>query len=143
MQVKDSHEAPRDVQYIRMMASIGQPIGITFYKEALEKYPEYFQEEIAYNQRWEEIPREVKDAYHNELYNCGGKEITPAMGLFELMEEAETRVIKPLAFEDIPATLESMWESRQRQESQEKERKQRKKELFDKYFSKYGLKYEE
>lgn len=143
MQIKDFNEAPRNVQYIWMMASIGQPIGVTFYNETLEKYPEYFQEEIEYQEKWKAIPKEVKDAYHKELYNWGDQKITPGKGLFELMKEAEPQVIKPLALEDIPSALEAMREREERRKSEEKKEKQRRKELFDKYFSEYGIKYEE
>lgn len=38
------------------------------YNNAIEKYPEYFPEEVEYRRKWESVPQEVKDKYQDSTY---------------------------------------------------------------------------
>lgn len=34
--------------------------------KAIEKYPEYFPDEVEYRDKWDKVPQELKDKYHNQ-----------------------------------------------------------------------------
>jgi hypothetical protein len=60
---KDYINAPASVQFVKMMAVMGQPIGLSVYERALKEGPEWFPEEIEERRKWASVPQEVKDAY--------------------------------------------------------------------------------
>lgn len=56
-------KAPEIVQHIYICSLWSIPIGSGLYKEALDKYPEYFPEEIKRREKW----LSVKDDYLKEF----------------------------------------------------------------------------
>lgn len=143
MKIDNLQQAPSIIQYIWAASAAGQPIGSSTYEKARKEYPEYFEDEFEFERKWTEVPQQVKDAYYKELYGWNDEDITPSKGLLDLLKEAEPQVIEPLKPEEILPALEDMWKVRERRETEKKEAEKRKEQLFNKYFSEYGLEYNE
>lgn len=60
---KEFWDAPPLIQYIITVGNFQQFIGISTYDEAIEKYPEYFPDEIEHRRKRSLVPKEVDDAY--------------------------------------------------------------------------------
>lgn len=64
--VEEMENAPSEILYL-ISASVSKiPVGITFYNECIEKYPEYFPDEIEHRRKRALVPKEVDEAYDKE-----------------------------------------------------------------------------
>ena len=51
--------------YVNSMCNI--PISISTYNEAIEKYPEYFPDEVEHKKKYDAIPKHIHDQYLQEM----------------------------------------------------------------------------
>ncbi len=58
---------PSGVMYIQFCKSLGKPVASSIYDKVLKEYPEYFPEEAERIRRWENVPKDVHEAYQNEM----------------------------------------------------------------------------
>ncbi len=58
------NDMPSEVIDFKLQASFGF-VGYTLLNEMIEKYPEWFQEEVEHRRKWDSIPQETKDEYFN------------------------------------------------------------------------------
>lgn len=58
--------APIEVQILWASAMANRPVSASFYTDTMEKYPEYFQDVIEKQRKWDAIPQDVKDAFDKE-----------------------------------------------------------------------------
>lgn len=60
LKAKEFYDAPAMVQHIYMCALMDQPIGCDLYNEAIEKYPEYFPDEVEHKKNPKIYPIPIK-----------------------------------------------------------------------------------
>lgn len=121
-------KAPLTVQFIFYMGLLKQPVCSDMLEAAIEDYPEYFPDEVECRKKWEAIPQEVHDAFweeYRELESEVMKGAPDSKGFLYWMENPEEA---------------NEW-SKKRQELREKSKPLRKK-LHEKYYSKYGIKWD-
>lgn len=53
--------------HLYVSAAIKWPVSTTMSEEALEKYPEYYPEEVEYRRKWALVPQHVHDEYLKEM----------------------------------------------------------------------------
>jgi hypothetical protein len=124
-------QAPGIIQHVYVCAINGIPMGASTYREAMEKHPEYFEDEIAHNKIWNTIPDSVKDQYYEELDRATSEIIkseTPKKEVFDLTNPFEEAVRIMEERERLSAEQNKMFENKKR-------------ELHQKYFGSYGLSY--
>lgn len=124
-------EAPNRVQYIHMCAHQNIPIGMSILDEAIDKYPEYFPDEVEHIRKWAAVPEELKDEYfkkcaeiHREVFADAPQ--CPNKGLLHMIRDPEGQ-------KEMKA-----WEESNKIRFPKKEKL--KDQLYDKMFGKYGLK---
>jgi hypothetical protein len=124
---KEFEEAPGLVQLIWMNSWGNIPMGVSTYLKAIADHPEYFPEEVEHQKKWDSIPQSVHDAYRaewTERFKELNKDSPPQMGILYWFDHPEE--LKELRkFHDKVRPLEQKME----------------KELHEKYYSAYGLKY--
>lgn len=59
---KSINDIPNEVLAV-WAASFGGYIGAEQLNNAIEKYPEYFPEEVEHKRKWDSVPQELKDRY--------------------------------------------------------------------------------
>lgn len=57
------NDIPNEVLFVWAASAAGNPIGWETYNNAVEKYPEYFPEEVEYRKKWAKVPEEIKNKY--------------------------------------------------------------------------------
>jgi hypothetical protein len=120
-------EAPNIIQYVYMMGVMKKAIGSKMYDQAISEHPEYFPDEISHRNNWLKVPEEVHNAYWAEylaLHKEVTKDVPPSLGIFGWADNPEAYV---------------EWINAYR--SAEEGAKGRYKELHDKHYSKYGIKF--
>jgi hypothetical protein len=125
--IEELEKAPFEIQYLYIMGISNQSVGITIFEEAIEKYPEYFPDEVEYRKKWALIPQEIHDAYWKEYWKLDKeiyKDIPPSKGLMYLINNT-----------DEAKEWKKKWNSAN------KKAEPLKKKLHKKYYSKYGIKY--
>lgn len=73
-------DAPSEIQILWAASMTNRPVGAGFYQETMEKYPEYFPDEIEHKRKWDAIPQEVHELYYDECAKVR-KERQPSPGL--------------------------------------------------------------
>lgn len=131
----DFLQAPASVQFVKMMAVSGQPIGLETYERALKEGPEYFPDEIEYRRKWALIPQEVKDAYNADP--------DTAWGLFGEKDHDEPIEIQNwpgiCAATDEDWRIRNEWYNSDKYKAKVHAKNLLKVEAYNKYFSEYGL----
>lgn len=125
---KQFEEAPAEVQNVYIHALCKIPIGTSNFNEAVEKYPEYFPEETELRRKWAAVPQEIQDTYWEE-YKKLDKEI---------YKDVPHKGKGLLFFANNPK--EDKEHSIAWNKANEKS-KPLKRALHNKYFSKYGIKW--
>ena len=126
---KEFEDAPEIVKYLHIAAFYKIPVGSSLYEDAMGKHPGYFSEEIERRKKWEAIPKDVRDSYFKEL--C------------EAEEEIFDRV--PHAGKGIVFYSQHSKEAEEHSRGWEKANKELepiRRKIHDKYFTKYGIKYD-
>jgi tRNA G46 methylase TrmB len=123
---EEFNKMPKKVQLVYMYSASRSPISHSFYIEVLAEYPEYFQEEIKDKANYDAIPQEVHDAHekessefkskYNQSFHGKGKSYM-ATDWKEYLEQVKR----------YSSYIESI--------------KPELKNIFDKHYKKYGLKY--
>jgi hypothetical protein len=86
----DYKELPSEILYLAMASLRNLPICVSFsyYEECVNKYPEYFPDEIEWNDNYKKVPQDVHDAYKKDLYekfNYKGKHLSSDGGIMYLI----------------------------------------------------------
>jgi hypothetical protein len=63
----DISNVPAEILALYSLQRAGTPVNISTLTQLMGKYPEYFPEEIAHINKWNNIPDEVKQSYYNRL----------------------------------------------------------------------------
>ena len=124
---KEFFNAPALVQFITLQLCANQPIGASLFVEAIKKHPEYFEEEIAAQQKWAAIPEDVKEGYFKELF--------AAQIAFDHLKPEEIKgggLLANMKYRD----LYNQW-----YDSVKDKIKALEKGVHDKYLAPYGIKY--
>lgn len=120
--------APTEVMMIYMNGLYNLPISFSTSNDAIEKYPEYFPEEVEYNNKWKVIPQEVHDNYWKEYRELDkemrGSDLQPNPGWRYWIEH-------PDEFGEYMKKLDKKKELYE----------DKFKDLHDKYYLKYGIIY--
>lgn len=76
------NKLPQEVRFIYMMSLANQSVGVSVFQKAVEKYPEYFEEEIEYRKKYENIPKWawVQYEYFNNIASLS-LNIEPSPGI--------------------------------------------------------------
>jgi len=125
------HKAPALVYQVRMCSMMGIPIGLSLYEEALEKHPEYFPEEVEHLRKWNSVPEKLKDEHYeesraiDEKFDVAGPPL-PNKGLMHMITNSEGQ--KEL----------EVWRKYNADTYEEREKEKR--DLYNRYFNKFGLK---
>lgn len=72
-------KAPKEVQYLYVMSLNKRPVSHSSCQSAMANHPEYFQEEIEWKMKWNKIPKEVHEAYRQEI-EALTREMLPSSG---------------------------------------------------------------
>ncbi len=116
---------PYEVIFLKMAAVNRIPVGLSVYNRIINKYPDYFPSEYAHNKKWESIPKEVHDAKFKEWFEFKDK-------LWENEPKSP----------GIMAHARNTKEAQEWNEAYERLRpieKKKEDELYNKYYSKFGL----
>lgn len=139
---KTIKEIPSDVIWATYIINFVKYVGEDVYnkvEDVIKKYPEYFPWETKYNN----VPKEVHEAYIKEKYPYKDKPITCTGGILSQMREAEVKDYIDYS----KKSLEEVWEDFIRLEEdvrlKEKERYNKDRTLWDKHYKKYNLEYRE
>jgi len=124
---KEFDEAPDLIQYTYTMCALKQPLGSSIIDEAIEKYPEYFPDEVEQQKKWASVPQQVKDAYFEEYQK-----------LLEDIYKDVPHVGKGILF--YATHPEEDAEHSKGWDEATKKGQPLLKALHDKYFGKYGIK---
>lgn len=119
---KQFEKAPKIVQSIYVLTLLNQPVPGSVMNEAMERYPDYFQEEIQYKKIWEAIPQSVKDAYFDELHKALAHSFPDNKGILYWINHQ-------LEFQEYQKKYEEI----------RKQNEQIRKDIHKKHFEKYGL----
>lgn len=122
-------DAPRLIQHIYTFGFLEKPIGLSTYEEALEKYPEYFPQEIEHRKKWDAIPQKVHDDYwqeYTELNKIIMKDLPESKGISYYMDN-----------------MDEFYEWDNKSKELKKKGRHLYKQLHEKYYSKYGIEYVE
>lgn len=65
--IEQLEKAPPEIIWLRDMGMANMPIGCSTYQTIKEKYPEYFLEELQRTAIYESIPQEVQNTHDAEL----------------------------------------------------------------------------
>ena len=126
---KEFEDAPEIVKYLHIAAFYKIPVGSSLYEDAMEKHPEYFSEEIERKKKWEAIPQDVRDAYFKEL--CKTED--------EVFDKLPYAGMGILFYAQHPKEADAHSKS---WEKANKELNPIRRKIHDKYFAKYGIKYD-
>ena len=113
-------KAPVEVQHIYIGGLNNHPVGYSFAVETMQKYPEYFQDEIERAMKWKKVTDEDRKGY-NEAIDQIHKELLPGYGKGFIYNAANWEVLS-LEHELVKDEID-----------------RRKKEAFQAWYSKYGL----
>jgi hypothetical protein len=147
-------EIPSEVIYVSSLIQSGQPVGTKTYdfiQNTIKKYPQYFPWETKYAS----IPQEVHDAYRKEV---GGSDaetledmikefesksgvIPSGSGMISQIMNADFSEAKTTNLDFTKADLEAFINSILESDKEYAKEKEREKEIWDKHYKKYGLKY--
>lgn len=58
---------PIEVVQIYAMRSLGQGVGLSQLEKAINDYPSYFPQEVAYREKWSKVPEELKEKYDKSI----------------------------------------------------------------------------
>jgi len=126
--IKQLQEAPSIVQYLYIAGVTKQSVGSKIIDEGIEKYPEYFPDEVEYRRKWALVPQEVHDNYWKEYWDIEKelfKDVPPNEGLMAMCNNTEKY-----------QTWNKMWNI-----ANEKAKPLRKK-LHEKFYSKYEIEWD-
>lgn len=129
--ITEIKKAPQEIQYIYMCAHLKRkrPIGSRLIDESMEKYPEYFQDEIQATKNWNSIPESIHESYKAEcikIHKIIFKDLPPPRGIFFQIEHPEEA-----------ANWHKLWNECRKKEIPFL------KEIHKKYYSPFGLKFNE
>jgi len=111
----EAKAAPSIVMALYALGVAKMPVSSSMLTEAMEKHPEYFPDEIAYQKKCQKVPQFVWDAYHKEV----------AKAFKEAYAGIETGIVA-IARTDLIKTASAEYQKRSRVISEE-------------YLGKYGL----
>lgn len=132
------NDVPSEVQWACIILNTSHGVGLETYErleQIVAKYPEYFPWEDKYNS----IPKEVHQAYIKEKYPDMDKPIVctnSGEGIMSAINK-DVFVYKQKTAEEIMQWFKDL--AAMVKEDNDKEEKE--KQLWDKHYSKYGLKY--
>lgn len=143
-------DIPKEVLYIQMMEASPFPwyVGIDEYNrvEAIKKkYPEHFPWHAKYNS----IPKEVHDAYRNEVNPGWNKplvfdDIPYGNGIeAQINECGNTPSSFELTTKDVANIFKDFIEASSKRDEEARKEKERIKKIWDKHYKKYNLSYRE
>lgn len=136
-------DMPSKVAFVLGAKYSQTPISFEMYESALKEYPEWFPEEIERRRRWDAIPKDEKDEYYSlskewslptdgflsECEEIFGKMPDPDLRGVGIIQRVTTHEHRDWTAHD--NWFKKVFELRHKQEG----------ELYDKYFAKYGFKY--
>lgn len=131
---------PSEVFVVFQLQKLGCPIGTETYnkcQEVIKKYPEHFPWEAKYNS----IPQEVHDAYSKELmdeFKSKFDSIPKGDGLMKSLVSEGASKPRLKNFGEALRDMDNMFKEQHRQAE---ERLKKSKQLWDKHYKKYNLKY--
>jgi hypothetical protein len=124
---KQLEEAPLLIQQIHFTWMIGRPIGSSTYEKAIADHPEYFPDEVEAKRKWDLVPQEVHDKYleeywqvHREIF----KDVTDGGGFMDTINNSSAHQAWRKANDEAYAKMKPL-----------------EKKLHNKYYLKYGIKY--
>ncbi len=98
---EELNAAPGVIQFIYCASIYKQPVGLKHYEEVIEKYPQYFPEEIEHRRKWALIPQEVHTTFNKELE-------TARLKIYELAPKSKGIMHWSQNFKDYVAYEEEM-----------------------------------
>ena len=125
---KSIEDAPAIIKFILYSAYTGTPIGSKMLDEAVEKHPEYFPDIVEYRRKRELVPEEVDAEYwseYNKLHDEIFKDVPPSTGLMSMCNNTDEFQAFNKAYKNADKIFEPL-----------------NKELYKKFYSKYGLQYQ-
>ena len=144
-----TNNIPHEVAWVLCVQMGQMPLGRDGYKKAqeiIEKYPEHF----PWEHKYKSIPKEVHDAFESECYPERGK---PIESIFDDLEEGlglreqvknqtcATAIPTKLTKDDFVRFLDEMEEAERKRKEEERAEEIRVKNIWDKHYKKYNLKY--
>lgn len=134
MKNKGIENAPNDVMYIHVMSMNNIPIGYDLYKRTLEKYPEWFPEEMEHKRKMGLASEKEMEAYYKELFEETNKIRDKYRKKLKTDIETKDGMITMKGLEQ---ALSNMDYNSNLSIKEEKEQEKTRKKIYDKYFSKY------
>lgn len=64
------NQVPPLIQYLWAASYMNHGIGLKMYEEAIQKYPEYFVEELEARRKWAIVPDDIKKQHFEEGYEA-------------------------------------------------------------------------
>ena len=134
-------DIPDEVMKVYTIGHYGQPIGMELYNECqkvIDKYPQYFE----WEHKYKKIPKEVHEAYLDELYPDRHKPIDweykgdKSKGILATIREQQ-----PYTGKVTKQDMIDFFEYPQKQREKERQETQRQKAIWDKHYKKYKLEY--
>lgn len=89
---EELNNAPIKVQQVYMMLIVNQFVSSSLYRECVDKYPDYFPEEVEHKNKWNSIPQEIHDAYWKEYWELEEqimKDVPPSKGVTGWINDKE------------------------------------------------------
>ncbi len=113
-------KAPTEIQHIYIAALNDRPVAHSFAVNAMQKYPEYFQDEIERAMKWQKVTDEDRKGYNDAIDEIH-KELLPGYGKGFIYNAANWEVLSR-EYELVKDEID-----------------RRRKQAFNAWYGKYGL----
>lgn len=68
----DIADLPGNIAYLYVLSTYNIPVSLSFYEECIDKYPEYFPDELEWRTKLGEVPQTVHEDYNKDIAEKDG-----------------------------------------------------------------------